>query len=272
MSMYTRHSLRGRTLGLALAAGATLAFGIASASASVLVSDNFDNATNNTTIAGRAPDTGTHPWAVAGSNGGVIQTAVNSGDGEAFTTLNGNGHEEAAVQFDPGSPGVYGQYTLSATIRSVDAAYIALGFVSDGGFFAGNKPALMATVRPDGRVYLRGFGADELAPHATIADFDSSIDHTFVLIYNAVANTAIVKIDDAAVFSNVALLDGGNSYTLPLQYGGFYFRNPVAVSPNAHSGATVDDFKITATPEPASGALALLGVGGLTLLRRKRCH
>lgn len=276
MTATDTHRSRGWFAGLALAGAATLGLGMASpaASGSVLVSDNFDSATDGAPLDGRSPDTGSYDWIVSGGTQAEqddeLQITLSGGDGEVYTAMDGR-NQEADIQFDPGAAD---QYTVSATVRPQDVRYVGLGLVKGTASFF-TQSQLTVQLRPSGRVVLSGpwGGADG---STTLADtgnqgvpgFDDTIYHDLELIYDAIANTATVKLDGAAVISDVAVVDkNGAGYTPILKYGTIFFATP-APDGATPSRARVDDFIISAVPEP--GSMSLLTLGGLMVLRRRR--
>lgn len=264
---------RGWGAGAALAVAATLGLAVASApaSAAVLVSDSFDSAADGAALDGRSPDTGAHAWSVSGAHGADLTIASAGGDGEVLTKATEKG-SAANIQFDPGTSGAYDHYTLQATVRTRDAAYVGLGFVNGTASFF-TRSELTVTFRPNGRVVLTGpwdatAKSTNLADTGAVSGFDNTVYHDVELIYNAAANTASVRVDGIEVIAPVAVTDhNGDPYTPILKYGTFIIQNPVVVPPETASRARVDDFAISAVPEP--GSMSLLTLGGLMLFPRR---
>ena len=110
-------------------------------------------------------------------------------------------------------------------------------------------------------------GAWDAAGLGAVAVSDGTLDGTANAIQNAAANWTVTKLAGSILYSfdltinedgtvGMANLDGGSDFTV---VGGF--------PPSYQDIGTVTGFDVTIIPEPAT--MALLGLGGL-LLRRKK--
>ena len=240
-----KNNLKKIFLPLAACSGLALA---SSAHAATLVFDDFDG------------DIGTNLVGTTADVGGTWEGASNA-DMKADGSLIAGGERSAyqAVTIAVGEV-----YTLSAdvTLDTGSGAFIAIGFANSPGDGAGTiwddadpYAWMYSNVEPHGVKTLTGNGLTGESSKLANAVFDVSRNLKVVLdTTNSADYVATWFLDDVQIDTRSI---GAPSLT--------------HVFINKHSGSTsgtVDNFQLTTVPEPSS--VALLSLGGLVLLRRRR--
>jgi len=255
------------------AVAATLGVG-SSLHAAVVYSDSFvvDNTAADTSRDPGDPLAGT----TTEVGGGVWATNIT---GPAFTfgqigaTTNGtvrmDGAPANSFAMLPLTLGATDIVTVEARLKPFHASndnWIAIGFNTGATVFTEAAPGKLWLLVRQNTAASNGtgvFGANggtgannRLALTTTPGSPDADGYHTVSLTYDKGANTVAVAINGQAVTLNMANL-GTPSFT----HVGFQFLA-------TDGDAAIDDFKVTVTPVPEPAAMAMLGLGGLLLVKR----
>ncbi len=238
------------TMSLAAFAGLALA---TSAQAAVIYEHSFGGS-DGVNLFGTTVDTdnngGSNTW--SGTNG------VFEADGDV------SGSAGVWLPFAPTTGNIY---QLSGTIDFVEGDWITLGFA------AGNPDANFNTVpaNPYGTTLVNadvttfdGQGLNGANAHTALSGFN---DVDIVLD----ATDAISANWTVAFYLECALVSGPSTITSSVPFGGGGDLANIQYVGFSSSGATIgviDDFSLTAIPEPTT--TALLGLGGLALILRRR--
>ena len=257
-SMKTSLSLAAAMGALALAAG--------SAQAGIIYQDNFDNDIEGTPTTGNL--NGTTPDTTTGGNTWLADTDVRR-DWQADGSIDSGADPVAAnnngYAFLPFTPEAGKVYTLSIDLNVTSGKWFALGFMSDnsttsGGFYdesTGDGSPWML-LRGNGTA-----GKSFAGPGTGVGEAGtlSSRDGNTVSIVLDTTGT-----DWVATFNN-GTASNSHTYTSTdisddINYVGFG-RQTNAIG-------SVDNFSLTAVPEPSSAAILGLGLGGFALTLRRR--
>lgn len=110
--------------------------------------------------------------------------------------------------------------------------------------------------------YFANYNGTNAMVDTYLPSFDPNVFHHLELIYDKPNNVVSAKIDGATVLSNFDL----GSFTPDINSAGFQFYRW-----QLHGQYTaLDNFAITAIPEPATAAFLVMGACCLSALRRKR--
>jgi hypothetical protein len=227
------------------------------ASANVIVSDSFNR---NTTFDGSAPDTPQTPgdtWtAPSASNGYATST---TGGGELSVSSAYAYYSTAAVPFTPTAGNVY-TLSFTETTASDSDGWIGIGFLPGTSTsidttrqILGNSgnPAILITGQGGIIFFINGVVTGTSAT-ANVAGTPNSVQ---VILTTAAQDTVDFLVNGTNV----------ESYT-------YTSGNPtiqsVGVTVDTQSG-TISDFQVS-TPAPEPACAAVLSVGALGLLRRRR--
>lgn len=239
-----KNNLKKIFLPLAACSGLALA---SSAHAATMVFDDFDG------------NIGTNLVGTTADVGGTWEGASNA-DMKADGSIS-SGSERSAYQAVTIAVGEV--YTLSAdvTLDTGSGAFIAIGFANSPGDGAG---AIWSDANPSAWMYLnapawgiRRIAGPDLGGEVQIGNtvFDTLVNLKVVLDTTNAANYEATWFIDGVDKGSAVI--GAPSLT--------------HVFINKHDGSTsgtVDNFQLTTVPEPSS--VALLSLGGLVLLRRRR--
>ena len=251
--MEMKKTLLTALTGLAFAAGTAQA-------ETIIYQDDFDNNIEGTPTTGDL--NGTTPDTTTGGNTWLADTnALRNWEADGSIDNGANSANNNGYAFLPFSPEAGKIYTLSIDMNMTSGEWFALGFMStnnttSGGFY--NE----STGDGSPWMLLRASGAAG-------SSFAGPITGSQQDLPSRDGNTASIVLDTTgtdwvATFKNgsasISHTYTGTDISDDINYVGFG-RHTTTIG-------SVDNFSLTVVPEP--GSLALMGLGGLCLLKRRR--
>ncbi|MDG0994697.1 MAG: PEP-CTERM sorting domain-containing protein [Akkermansiaceae bacterium] len=250
-----------KTATLAALAGLALAAG--SAQAAVIYQDNFDNDIEGTPTTGNL--NGTTPDTTTGGNTWTADTnalrdwqADGSIDNGAASPDN-NGY--AFLEFTPESGKVY-TLSIDMTITSGSGSWFGLGFMStnnttSAGFYqeSTGDGAPWMLLREGDTALAKSFAGPGTAGGVDLASRDGN---TMSIVLDTTGTDWVATFNNGSESNSVTYT--GLDISNDINYVGFG-RNTTAIG-------SVDNFSLTVVPEPST--TALIGLGGLALILRRR--
>lgn len=258
---------------LALLAASTLASaaGQAVSATTIIVAEDFAGpaATN---LGGTAADTFASGITVAGGSATWSANGVWDADGTVSVAGGSSGASlDLGSYIDDAKGTADGLFTLTVTVSETAGEWISLGFASaetpniNTNFTAANGVATIIYRSADELDMFAGpntaKGADGPGPAPAVTGartLSIELDFTPGSGYDGITDFGTVTYSD----SILGTLGGGGLELPNVNFGSIY------LSEAGNSSGTVSNLTLTQVPEP--GSLALLALGGLSMLRRRR--
>ena len=248
--MRIRSAMCLKRAGVSALAVGLLALPAQHAAASTIYNETFSGA-GTTDLNGTAPDTTT---------GGEVWSASTDWKKDGSIVAGGITDDNAFLAFTPESGKVY---TLSATLATPSGAWAAVGFTETANTGGGTGNDDFWRNNPDEVgpwvLYRSSTNVDSFLGPLTGGAEDEG-DHVGPITLSIELNT------QGAAWSAEWFINGGSVRSET------FATNPtnisyVGLSRESGAGASFDNFSLTVVPEP--GSLALLGLGGLLIARRR---
>lgn len=262
-----RHFSLRHVLATAVFVGAN-AIAISYAPAAIVAGDTFtltDTRTAGSSLNGQTTEVGGLTW-IAKSDLILATGGKDVDAGSIQTNSTGNNASTVGTAYVPFTPSAGQTVTLEAQIKpmsSNSSNWIALAFANDTtSGMNGGGPWVLLTAG-GGMQLFEGPGTNNFLGQKYPDSFVSGDYNLVSLQYNTASHKASVSLNGTPVdgFQNVQLSTGPT-----IDYAGFMFYSQYDSSSATPAG--IDDFQVSAVPEPTS--VSLLAVGGLALLRRRR--
>jgi len=259
-----------------LAAAVALGFGIGQASATTLVAEGFDYADGELTINdGTGDNVSGGLWAP--HSGETFDDNIQVVSGQAI--LNNSGSEDAnraaAGGVDNGGTDTW-YYAVKFTVTDTDLVnatvnedYFAHFF---GGGFAFRGRAYIANPSVTAGKFAIGLSATSGGLVTKTADIDYGVEHVIVVSFDATTGDAKLWLNESSEAGSFISDNGAagsvlSGIALRQDFIGGAADNSIAVNGVGLATTFDEAYAASMVPEPAS--LALLGLGGLAMLRRR---
>ncbi len=227
------------------------------AHAVTLIQDTFTGPAGSN-VAGTTPSIVGSPTQWTAWSDSPLQTAYITSPTPGAVSLAGTAGASAGNVIAIGSIVTYSSVTVSADI-SLGSSATAFGGINLAGDASSPFGLMLAFIDSNGSVQLYKNYAGSNLGSGSISGFSLTSTYNLALEYNPLSATASVYVNGAAVISNVAV----GSLVDTVSKAGFMGYE------NGLPSGTLDNFTVTAVPEPSSAALlGAMGVFAIMLRRR----